>query len=271
MDGSERDAGANTPSASGLPEVWLHDDQSSCAGALSECYRPVASYRALVEVLWENCTQYSRLHSFQRTARADLLQNGLVGSPCSPRDSQESSPTPQFKSINSSSEFRVGSRIKGRELGSPGRPQDWAPNSIHLSWVQGVAYFPLKTQEVAATPLREPLVRRQGSQVSMRVARGSASWLSSHGRGLGPRDERRRIDAFELWCWRRLLRVPWTARRANQSILKEISPGISLEGIRPALSLGGQATAWECSPGRSLCLTKSSACARTPLRRQPCG
>src|SRR5574340_311688 len=42
---------------------------------------------------------------------------------------------------------------------------------------------------------------------------------------------RRRIDAFELWCWRRLLRVPWTARRSNQSILKEISPGISLEGM----------------------------------------
>ena len=43
--------------------------------------------------------------------------------------------------------------------------------------------------------------------------------------------ERRRIDAFELWCWRRLLQVPWTARRSNQSILKEISPGISLEGM----------------------------------------
>ena len=43
--------------------------------------------------------------------------------------------------------------------------------------------------------------------------------------------ERRRTDAFELWCWRRLLRVPWTARRSNQSILKEISPGISLEGL----------------------------------------
>ena len=43
--------------------------------------------------------------------------------------------------------------------------------------------------------------------------------------------ERRRIDAFELWCWRRLLRVPWTARRSNQSILKEISPGTSLEGM----------------------------------------
>ena len=43
--------------------------------------------------------------------------------------------------------------------------------------------------------------------------------------------EHRRIDAFELWCWRRLLRVPWTARRSNKSILKEISPGISLEGM----------------------------------------
>ena len=49
--------------------------------------------------------------------------------------------------------------------------------------------------------------------------------------------ERQRIDAFELWCWRRLLRVPWTARRSNQSILKEISPGCSLEGLMPKLKL----------------------------------
>ena len=49
--------------------------------------------------------------------------------------------------------------------------------------------------------------------------------------------ERQRIDAFELWCWRRLLRVPWTARRSNQSILKEISPGISLEGMMLKLKL----------------------------------
>ena len=48
---------------------------------------------------------------------------------------------------------------------------------------------------------------------------------------------RRRIDAFELWCWRRLLRVPWTARRSNWSILKEISPGISLEGMMLKLKL----------------------------------
>ena len=49
--------------------------------------------------------------------------------------------------------------------------------------------------------------------------------------------ERRRIDAFELWCWRRLLRVPWTARRSNPSILKEINPGISLEGMMLMLKL----------------------------------
>ena len=53
--------------------------------------------------------------------------------------------------------------------------------------------------------------------------------------------ERRRIDALELWCWRRLLRVPWTARRSNQSILKEISPGCTLEGmmLKPKLQYFG--------------------------------
>ena len=54
------------------------------------------------------------------------------------------------------------------------------------------------------------------------VMYGCESWTTK-------KAERRRIDAFELWCWRRLLRVPWTARRSNQSILKEINPGISLE------------------------------------------
>ena len=51
------------------------------------------------------------------------------------------------------------------------------------------------------------------------------------------KDEHRSIDDFELWCWRRLLRVPWTASRSNQSILKEISPGISLEGMMLKLKL----------------------------------
>ena len=56
------------------------------------------------------------------------------------------------------------------------------------------------------------------------VMYGCESWIVK-------KAEHRRIDAFELWCWRRLLRVPWTARRSNQSILKEISPGCSLEGM----------------------------------------
>ena len=51
------------------------------------------------------------------------------------------------------------------------------------------------------------------------------------------KSERRRIDAFELWCWRRLLRVPWTARRSNQSVLKEINPEHSLEGLMLRLKL----------------------------------
>ena len=59
------------------------------------------------------------------------------------------------------------------------------------------------------------------------------------------KDEHQRIDAFELWCWRRLLRVPWTARRSNQSILKEIDPGISLEGMLLKLKLQYFATLCE--------------------------
>ena len=62
------------------------------------------------------------------------------------------------------------------------------------------------------------------------VMNGCESWTVK-------KAERRRIDAFEFWCWRRLLRVPWTARRSNQSILKEISPGISLEGMMLKLKL----------------------------------
>ena len=54
--------------------------------------------------------------------------------------------------------------------------------------------------------------------------------------------EHRRIDAFELWCWKRLLRIPWTARRSNQSILKELSPGCSLEGLMLKLKLQYLAT-----------------------------
>ena len=62
------------------------------------------------------------------------------------------------------------------------------------------------------------------------VTYGCESWTVK-------KPERQRIDAFELWCWRRLLKVPWTARRSNQSILKEISPGCSLEGLILKLKL----------------------------------
>ena len=62
------------------------------------------------------------------------------------------------------------------------------------------------------------------------VMHGCESWTVK-------KAERQRIDAFELWCWRRLLRVPWTARRSNQSILKELNPGISLEGMMLRLKL----------------------------------
>ena len=62
------------------------------------------------------------------------------------------------------------------------------------------------------------------------VMHGCESWTIKKG-------EHRRIDAFGLWCWRRLLRVPWTARRSNQTILKEISPGCSLEGLMLKLKL----------------------------------
>ena len=66
--------------------------------------------------------------------------------------------------------------------------------------------------------------------VCLVVVYGRESWTIK-------KAEHRRIDAFELWCWRRLLRVPWTARRSNQSTLKEISPGCSLEGLMLKLKL----------------------------------
>ena len=73
-------------------------------------------------------------------------------------------------------------------------------------------------------------VRLVKAVVSPVVTHGCESWTVK-------KAERRKIDAFELWCWRRLLRVPWTARRSNQSFLKEISPGCSLEGLMLKLKL----------------------------------
>ena len=76
-------------------------------------------------------------------------------------------------------------------------------------------------------PTKVHLVKAMISPV---VMYGCESWTVK-------KTEHQRIDAFELWCWRRLLRVPWTARRSNQSILKEINPGISLEGTMLKLKL----------------------------------
>ena len=84
----------------------------------------------------------------------------------------------------------------------------------------------LRSRDIAL-PTKVRLVKAMGFPV---VMYGCESWTVK-------KAERRRIDALELWCWRRLLRVPWTATRSNQFILKEISPGISLEGIMLKLKL----------------------------------
>ena len=84
----------------------------------------------------------------------------------------------------------------------------------------------LKSRDITS-PTKVRLVKAMVFPV---VMHGCESWTVK-------KAEYRRIDAFELWCWRRLLRVPWTARRFNQFILKEISPGISLEGMMIKLKL----------------------------------
>ena len=87
-------------------------------------------------------------------------------------------------------------------------------------------YSILKSRDITL-PTKVRLVKAMVFPV---VMYGCESWTVK-------KAERQRIDAFELWCWRRLLRGPWTARRSNQSILKEISPGISLEGMMLKLKL----------------------------------
>ena len=84
----------------------------------------------------------------------------------------------------------------------------------------------LKSRDITL-PIKVPLVKAMVFPV---IIYGCESWTEK-------KAERRRIDAFELWCWRRLLRVPWTVRRSNQSILKEISPGCSLERMMLKLKL----------------------------------
>ena len=95
-----------------------------------------------------------------------------------------------------------------------------------LEWVAIELDSILKSRDVTL-PTKVCLVKAMVFPV---VMDGCESWTVK-------KAERRRIDAFELWCWRRLLRVPCTARRSNQSILKEISPGISLEGMMLKLKL----------------------------------
>ena len=84
----------------------------------------------------------------------------------------------------------------------------------------------LKSRDITL-PTKVPLVKAMVFPV---VMYGCKTWTIK-------KAERQRIDAFELWCWRRLLRVPWTARRSNQSILKEVSPEYSLEGLMLKLKL----------------------------------
>ena len=84
----------------------------------------------------------------------------------------------------------------------------------------------LKSRDISL-PKKTSLVKAMVFPV---VLYGCESWTLK-------KAEHGRIDAFELWCWRRLLRVPWTARRSNQSLLKEISPGCSLEGLMLKLNL----------------------------------
>ena len=84
----------------------------------------------------------------------------------------------------------------------------------------------LKSRDITL-PIKVRLIKAMVLPVVMYVCE---SWIIK-------KAEHQRIDAFELWCWRRLLRVPWTARKSNQSILKEISPGCSLEGLKLKLKL----------------------------------
>ena len=92
----------------------------------------------------------------------------------------------------------------------------------------------LKSRDITL-PTKVPLVTAMVFPV---VMYGCESWAVK-------KAECQKIDAFELWCWRRLLRVPWTARRSNLSILKEISPGCSLEGLMLKLKLWYFTTSWE--------------------------
>ena len=103
---------------------------------------------------------------------------------------------------------------------------DWKTWTNYLIPVYGTLYGTLKSRDITLSTK----VRLVKAMVFPVVMYGCENWTVK-------KAEYQRIDAFELWCWRRLLRVPWTARRSNQSILKEISPGCSLEGLMLKLQL----------------------------------
>ena len=100
-------------------------------------------------------------------------------------------------------------------------------NFMHLCYIQSLVF----RQIISSFPIFSLLISVIDSY-NFKILRpnGCESWTIK-------KTESRRIDAFELWCWRRLLRVPWTARRSNQSILKEIGPEYSLEGLMLKLNL----------------------------------
>ena len=93
-----------------------------------------------------------------------------------------------------------------------------------MRWLDGIT----DSMNMSLSKLRELVMDREAWCATIHGV--AKSWTVK-------KAERRIIDAFELWCWRRLLRVPWTARRSNQSTLKEISPGCSLEGLMLKLKL----------------------------------
>ena len=102
------------------------------------------------------------------------------------------------------------------------------PYHIPFAWQSNKATLPFSSMALSLylclALVYRKLVRLVKAMVYPVVMYGYESWTVK-------KAERRRIDAFELWCWRKLFRVPWTARRSNQSILKEISPEYSLEGL----------------------------------------
>ena len=106
-------------------------------------------------------------------------------------------------------------------------PGSWQVVLIRGNWIEKMEFWSrLKSRDITL-PTKVRLVKAMVFPV---VMYGCESWTLK-------KAERGRIDAFELWCWRRFLRVPWTARRSNQSILKEISPEYSLEGLMVKLKL----------------------------------